>query len=176
MILERATGMSVSAYLEAKIWQPLGMEFDASWSLDSKSAGFEKMESGINGRAIDFAKFGRLYLKNGNWDGTQVVPAEWVAESTRPDASLNNEAYYPNDFIFKSGRGYYGYLWWGLWREDSNYDFSALGNHGQIIYVSPQKNLIIVRNGESFGEFGGGQDWLNMFYQFASRIEIKADG
>ena len=53
------------------------MEFDGSWSLDSR--GFEKMESGINARAIDFVKFGRLYLNNGNWDGTQVLPADWIA-------------------------------------------------------------------------------------------------
>ncbi len=133
------------------------------------------MESGINARAIDFAKFGRLYLNNGNWDGTQVVPADWVAKSTRPDSSLDRGAYYPDEFIFKSGDGYYGYLWWGIRREESNYDFVALGNHGQFIYVSTQKNLIIVRNGESYGEFDGAQGWLDMFYQFASRIELEAD-
>lgn len=175
MILERATGMSVSAYLEAKIWQPIGMEFEGSWSLDSETNGFEKMESGINSRAIDFAKFGRLYLNNGNWDGKLVVPADWVAKSTRPDTSLYSADYYPDEFIFKSGDGYYGYLWWGIRREESNFDFVALGNHGQFIYVSPQKNLIIVRNGESYGEFGGAQGWLDMFYQFASSIELKAD-
>jgi len=175
MILERATGIPVAAYLEAKIWQPIGMEFDGSWSLDSESTGFEKMESGINGRAIDFAKFGRLYLNNGNWDGTQVVPADWVAKSTRPDASHISGGYYPDEFIFKSGDGYYGYLWWGIRREESNYDFVALGNHGQFIYVSPKKNLIIVRNGESYGEFDGAQGWLDMFYQFASSIELEAD-
>jgi CubicO group peptidase (beta-lactamase class C family) len=55
MILERATGRPVSAYLSQKIWRPLGMEADGSWSLDSEASGFEKMESGINARAIDFA-------------------------------------------------------------------------------------------------------------------------
>ena len=175
IILERAKGMPVAAYLEAKIWQPIGMEFDGSWSLDSETTGFEKMESGINGRAIDFAKFGRLYLNNGNWDGTQIVPAEWVAKSTRPDTSLDDGGYYPDEFIFKSSDGYYGYLWWGIRHEESNYDFVALGNHGQFIYVSPQENLIIVRNGESYGEFDGAQGWLDMFYKFASSIELEAD-
>ncbi len=51
------------------------MEADGSWSLDSAEDGFEKMESGINARAIDFAKFGRLYLNRGKWNGKQVVPA-----------------------------------------------------------------------------------------------------
>jgi CubicO group peptidase (beta-lactamase class C family) len=60
MILERVTGNTVSSYLQEKIWKPLGMEYPASWSLDSQQCGMEKMESGLNARAIDFAKFGRL--------------------------------------------------------------------------------------------------------------------
>jgi hypothetical protein len=59
LIIERATGAPVTDYLQQKIWEPLGMEFDGSWSLDSEESSFEKMESGINGRAIDFAKLGR---------------------------------------------------------------------------------------------------------------------
>lgn len=164
MILERATDMSVADYLEAKIWQPIGMEFDGSWSLDSETSGFEKMESGINGRAIDFAKFGRLFLNNGNWDGTQVLPADWVAQSTGPDTS--------SDTLFK-GAGYYALMWEGQRRGESDYDFDAEGHYGQGIYVSPHKNLIIVRNGEAYGEFG--QTWEDIFYQFASDIELEAD-
>lgn len=60
LILERVTGMPVAHYLQEKLWRPLGMEADGSWSLDSDASGFEKMESGINGRAIDFAKLGSL--------------------------------------------------------------------------------------------------------------------
>jgi CubicO group peptidase (beta-lactamase class C family) len=170
MILERATGMPVAAYLEAKIWQPVGMEFDGSWSLDSETTGFEKMESGINGRAIDFAKFGRLYLRSGDWDGEQVLPADWVAQSTRPDTSLDRGDYYPDPFLEHDG--YYSYMWWGMRHDESDYDFMAHGNFGQLIYVSPNKNLIIVRNGESWGEF---PVWYDMFCQFASDIELEAD-
>jgi CubicO group peptidase (beta-lactamase class C family) len=75
LVLERATGRPVAQYLEEKIWKPLGMEAPGSWSLDSEQSGFEKMESGINGRAIDFAKFGRLFLNEGNWNGVQLVSA-----------------------------------------------------------------------------------------------------
>ena len=49
LALERATGMPVATYLERRLWQPLGMEADGSWSLDSRRSGFEKMESGLNG-------------------------------------------------------------------------------------------------------------------------------
>jgi len=84
MILERATGMPVSSYMEEKLWKPMGMEADGSWSLDSTKSGFEKMESGVNARARDFARFGMLYAKEGrNWRGKQLISRGWVKESTR---------------------------------------------------------------------------------------------
>ena len=167
LILERATGTSATDYLQEKIWDPVGVQYPGSWSLDEN--GFEKMESGINARAVDFAKFGRLFLHNGNWNGIQVVPAEWVAESTQADTSIDYASYYYDDFIFADGQGYYKYMWWGIQRDEQNYDFMALGNLGQYIYISPQKNLIILRFGESFGKFGGSQGWVDMFYGFVGQ-------
>ena len=138
MILERATDRPVATYFSQKIWLPLGMEADGSWSLDSEASGFEKMESGINARAIDFAKFGRLYLNRGEWNGKQVVPASWVEESTRVDTTSD-----PADF--------YQYFWWVDVVEAERGRFMARGNLGQYIYVVPDKDLVIVRMGESFG-------------------------
>jgi CubicO group peptidase (beta-lactamase class C family) len=171
IILERATGTSVSEYLERKIWQPLGMEFDGSWSLDSEESGFEKMESGINARAIDFAKFGRLFLNNGYWNGTQVIPGEWVVESTREDSVVDRSDYYGDLEIRQPLDGYYKYMWWGLPRSDEKYDYSAVGNHGQFIYISSQAKLIIVRNGERYGPHY--DEWLRLFYRFADQIDAS---
>lgn len=168
MIIERATGSSVANYLQEKIWKPIGAEYPASWSLDEH--GFEKMESGINARAIDFAKFGRLFLHNGSRDGVQVVPVGWVIEATQADTSTDYENYYPDSFIFADGKGYYKYMWWGIQRDENTYDFMALGNHGQFIYISPSKDLIIVRFGESYGEFGGAQGWIDIFIDFADGL------
>ncbi len=137
MILERTTGTTVTAYLQDKLWDPVGMEFGGSWSIDSEGSGLEKMETGINARAIDFAKLGRLYLKNGNWNGAQVLPAEWVAKSTRIDRSTHRASYYPGMQDFYSSGGYYKYMWWGFSRDEESYDFSAEGDRGQLIYVSP---------------------------------------
>lgn len=165
MILERATGVPVTQYLQQKIWTPLGMEFDGSWSLDSKASGFEKMESGINGRAIDFAKFGRLFLRKGDWDGFQVIPMNWVMESTQEDHSVDLNTYYQELKIHELMDGYYKYMWYGLPRGDGEDDFSAVGNLGQFIYISPQVDLIIVRNGERYGLHY--DEWLHVFYEFA---------
>jgi CubicO group peptidase (beta-lactamase class C family) len=166
LILEHTTGMPVADYLAQKIWQPIGMEFDGSWSLDER--GFEKMESGINGRAIDFAKFGRLILHQGNWNDAQIVPAAWLEEATNPDPTRSGD-YYSKQFRATIPNGYYKYMWWGMARgEGTTNDFAALGNHGQFIYISPHKNLIIVRHGEKYGVAYG--EWLKLFYDFATAV------
>ncbi len=172
IILERATGQPVAEYLEQKIWQRIGMEYPGSWSLDR--TGFEKMESGINARAIDFAKFGRLYLNEGRWDDVQVIPEAWVAESIQGNHELKDKAYYETSFgpeIFNAANGgYYQYMWYGLTREEGADDFFAAGNKGQYIYMSPQANLIIVRNGLSYGQGLTEFDWIEIFYHFSTRL------
>jgi CubicO group peptidase (beta-lactamase class C family) len=149
MILERVTGGTVSAYLQEKIWKPLGMESPASWSLDSRRSGMEKMESGLNARAVDFAKFGRLYLRRGASNGRQVVPESWVVESTTvaPDARWTN----------------YKYLWW-IPRSGKG-RFMAVGNLAQFIFVAPDRDCVIVRLGR-----GRPRDWQRAYVQLFNSI------
>jgi CubicO group peptidase (beta-lactamase class C family) len=153
MILERTTHMSVATYLQEKIWKPLGMEYPASWSLDSKESGMEETLCCINARAIDFAKFGVLFLHNGNWNGKQIISEQWVKESTSPYPTNPNGdiAWRANTWFSdwpKSG-GYYKYQWWGRINPDGSYDFMAWGHLGQRIYVSPQNHTVVVRHGIS---------------------------
>jgi CubicO group peptidase (beta-lactamase class C family) len=85
------------------------------------------------------------------------------------NASVSHtDHYYPDNFIFSDGRGYYRYLWWGTRRSENGYDFFAMGRYGQFIYVSPHKNLIIVRNGQQPGI--DADRWVHMFYTFAGMI------
>ena len=152
MVLERVTGSSVSNYLQEKIWKPLGMESPASWSLDSQQSGMEKMESGLNARAIDFAKFGRLYLRRGDWNGRQIIPESWVVEST----TIESDAKWKN----------YKYLWW-IPRSGKG-RFMAVGNLGQFIYVAPDKDCILLRFGR-----GKPRNWQCTYPQlFASIAEL----
>lgn len=140
LVLERAlNGQSISSYLEEKIWKPLGMEFDASWSLDRKKDGLEKTFCCVNATARDYAKFGRLFLQKGNWNGKQLLSEDWVERSTKIDTT-NGSA------------NFYQYQWW---LPTSSGDFLAQGILGQYIYVYPEKNLIIVRLGKSEND----QDW-----------------
>ncbi len=167
MILERATGMTVANYLQTRIWDKVGMEFDGSWSIDSTASDFEKMETGVNARAVDFAKFGALFLNRGNWQGEQVISKAWVDESTQPFFPLTEGDYYPDWFASLPGKAYYKYMWWGMQRDKSAFDFSAEGDKGQFIYVSPQNKMVIVRNGIEYGV--PTEQWLQLFYEFASR-------
>jgi hypothetical protein len=115
------------------------MEYGGSWSIDSESS-FEKMETGVNARAIDFAKFGVLYLNGGNWNGDQVIPQTWVDESTQPLLVENYAEYYHPALVASfPGQMYYKYMWWGMARGADSYDFAAIGDKGQYIYISSEK-------------------------------------
>lgn len=150
LVLERSLkGKTITSYLEEKVWKPLGMEFDASWSLDRKKDGLEKTYCCINARAIDFAKIGRLYLNKGNWNGKQIVSKNWVEESTVADKGLNDV-------------NYYKYQWW---LPTTNGDFMAEGILGQYVYVNPAKKLIIVR----LGEKKGNTNWEDTFLTIANK-------
>lgn len=131
LVMERATGKNISTYLEEKIWQPLGMERDAFWSLDKRGKGaVEKSFCCLQARAIDFAKIGRLWLRNGDWNGQQIFPETWLPELFTAGLATNRA--YRSGFTL--GPGQYG-------------SFMATGLFGQMIYVHPGKNLVIVRFG-----------------------------
>jgi CubicO group peptidase (beta-lactamase class C family) len=148
LILERATGKSVTEYLNEKIWTHLGTEYDASWSIDRNKNGLEKTFCCINARARDFAKFGRLYLNKGNWQGTQLIPENWVIESTTPTRE-------------EGGAARYKYQWWL-----TQLGYEANGLHGQFIYVCPQKNVVLVRLGKRDGDI----QWGAFFDQVAALL------
>jgi CubicO group peptidase (beta-lactamase class C family) len=166
MVLERTTHRTNAEYLQEKIWKPLGMEYPASWSLDSEDSGFEKMDVGVNGRAIDFAKFGRLFLNEGNWNGEQVISREWVIESTSPDQDDTRP--WDSDEDWREAGGYYKYYWWGRLAGDGTYDYAAHGHLGQIIYIAPNEGVVIVR----FGIDEGGVDrWDDVLASIVTMAE-----
>jgi CubicO group peptidase (beta-lactamase class C family) len=145
MIIERTAHKTLSAYAEDKLWGTIGAEFPASFSLNDEN-GLEQAASGFNARAIDLAKFGRLFLNDGVWEGKQVLPAGWVKEATAPDPA--DKRPWMNDPSWKDAGGYYKYHWWGINNEDGTYDFTATGSPGaQIIFVSPSHRAIVVHQG-----------------------------
>jgi CubicO group peptidase (beta-lactamase class C family) len=168
IILERATGTQVAKYLETKLWQPMGAEYPASWSLDSNKTAFEKMESGINARAIDFAKLGWLYLNGGAINGQQILPADWVDQATRMDTTVDRGVYYPSNMEQPYGHIFHQLLWWGVQEDDGSHGFAAEGNFGQQIFVYPEKRIIIVRNGERYGI--PTEEWFGLLMAFSKAL------
>lgn len=166
MILERVSHRTVTELLQQWIWSPLGMQYGGSWSIDSRAHGFEKMESGINARAVDFAKLGSLYLHAGKWNGRRLVPAGWVSDATQPWRTPAD--YFEDQGFFGPGGHYFGYFWWGDTRSGGPSDFHTVGNKGQFIYCSPQKRLVIVRTGMDFGV--SSVRWLHLFREFADGL------
>ena len=125
-LVRSAINNNLSNYLEQKIWQPFGMESDGSWSLDINHL----LELGgccINATLRDYARIGLFAMHDGRLnDGTRVLPERWMEESTAPS---------------KGYKGY-GYQWWLETGEPGS--FSALGIFGQIIWINPTTETVIV--------------------------------
>ncbi|MEJ7577761.1 MAG: serine hydrolase domain-containing protein [Pyrinomonadaceae bacterium] len=122
-VLRSATGRSLSEYLSEKIWKPFGMQSDAHW-VKMRSGDLERGGCCISATLRDYGRIGLFALSNGTTrNGTRILPAHWMEESTRP-ASTN-----PG----------YGYYWW-LRR---NGGYHASGIFGQHIEVNPKERVVV---------------------------------
>lgn len=131
MILTKATGRTITDYMQEKLWTPLGMEYEGYWLIDGEN--MEMALGGLNATLRDYAKIGSLYLKNGNWKGQQLVAKEWVRSSVTPDA--------PH---IQPGEEFgYGYQWWIP--KGTVGEFMAIGIYNQNIYINPATNTVIVK-------------------------------
>ncbi|MGY8938955.1 MAG: serine hydrolase domain-containing protein [Flavobacteriales bacterium] len=138
MIIVKATGQSLTDYLEEKIWKPIGTEYDAYWLSDGE--GMEMALGGLNACLRDYAKIGRLFLNKGNWNGTQIVPEAWVEASTL----VTEEHLLPQSKNSAHPGFGYGFQWWVP--EGDEGEFFASGVFNQNIYINPTTKTIIVKN------------------------------
>jgi CubicO group peptidase (beta-lactamase class C family) len=161
-ILESAVGMTGSQYMSEKIWKPAGMERDGYWIMDGPdSVGREFFGAGFNATLRDYGRFGLMMLNKGMANGKQVVPADWVKESTVPDKG--------NEPVAEGAPFGYQYQWWTELNSDA---YAARGLHDQYIYIDPKNNTVIVKLSYSPSPVGGGAD--NMaFLQKVSAMLAK---
>ena len=137
MVLRRATGMSLAAYLSSRLWQPLGMQEDAYYLTDRR--GVEFAAGGLNATLRDYARLGLLYTRYGNWNGVQIIPREWVRASITPDAPQ----LMPGRRASSTEIWGYGYHWW---IPDLQGVYVAVGVFNQFIYVNPRERLVIAKS------------------------------
>lgn len=135
MVLEKAAKMPLADFVSKYFWQPMGMEHDAIWQIDHAEDGIEKAYCCIASNARDFAKFGKLYLQNGMWNGQQILPVSFVFKSINPRFKESPQ---------------YGYGWW-LSDYKDNQIYYMRGHLGQFVIVIPEDELIIVRLGHIKG-------------------------
>ncbi|MBU0747783.1 MAG: beta-lactamase family protein [Gammaproteobacteria bacterium] len=128
ILVSQATKKPLADYLAEKVWQPVGMEQQATWLLNK--TGQEISGCCLQASARDFARFGQFILNSATVNGQSIVPDGWMADATTSRTPIG-----------QPGRGY-GYQWW-------TYDtgsFSARGIFGQGIFIDPARKLVIVSN------------------------------
>ena len=133
LVLQRATGRAAAEYLSEKIWQPIGAEADASWLIDAK--GNELGYCCINAVLRDYARFALLLAHDGNWHGRQLIPRQWLIDTTAPGAPHLQ----PRTATSFFG---YGYQVWIV--PSPRRQFALLGVRGQAIFVDPGSRLVMV--------------------------------
>jgi CubicO group peptidase (beta-lactamase class C family) len=152
-ILQETTGVDTLTYAQENLFDPLGIE-DFYWETSPQGiyAGFARMWM----KPHDLAKFGLLYLQQGQWDGEQIIPADWIVETLTPHAYPKNYvdildsngkkdndasqvAWVSNKFLKHFANGY-GYQWW----LDKHGNYNALGTSGQYLIVAPEENLVVM--------------------------------
>lgn len=151
-ILTEATGRTALGYARQKLFDPLGIdtrpaaqplavpqsipEYDAAdfaWAVDPQGRNMGDFSLKLTAR--DMLKLGRLALQDGRWRGRQVVPYQWIAESTRAQVHTGGQ----NDITDE-----YGYQWWVTTTAVGRRAFAAAGYGGQLIEVVPDLDLVVV--------------------------------
>lgn len=135
-VIKNAAGKGLGEYMEEKLWTRIGSAHDAYWTLNN---GTELANGGLSISLRDYARFARLYLHEGNWNGEQLLPRDWIRDSLDISADYSKPGA-NNDGYNAIG---YGYQWWVP--EGDQGEFMAIGVYGQFLYVNPEQNVIIVK-------------------------------
>jgi CubicO group peptidase (beta-lactamase class C family) len=158
-IVTKVTGQTTLDYLKPRLFEPLGIK-NPRW--DSSSEGYSFGGYGLYLCTEDIAKFGQLYLQNGNWNRRQIVPEKWVEEATRKQVRNDGEGHSKIGIDWRQGYGFQ------FWRCTHN-AFRGDGAHGQLCVVIPDKDAVIAITADT-GNFAGEMDaiWTRLYPAFQS--------
>ncbi|MDV4145815.1 serine hydrolase domain-containing protein [Shimia sp. FJ5] len=158
MVIRGATGRDIPSLLSEKIIAPLGYEDAPYYITDGEGVAF--VLGGLNIRTRDYARFGQMFLQDGAYNGQQVVPAPWVAESTVASANT------------AEGAIGYGYQWWVPIGATEG-EYLGRGIYGQYIYVNKPLGVVIATNAadRQFREPGAHESNVAMFRAIANAAQ-----
>ena len=161
--LERITQTQLADLVSREIWQPLGCEESACFTVDS--AGYALACGGFNATLRDYARFGQMLLDEGQANGKNIVPKAWIDDIHNADNSL-----YTAPYTLTSPNGGYRNQ---FWKEDVDQKmFMARGVFGQLIYVDPAHDMVLVKL-SSWPEFTSTprlNDALNAIHEIADAL------
>lgn len=170
LVLEAATGKTLAAYTQEKLWAPLGATQDGYWIKDNFN--HTLAFGGYNATARDYGRLGEMYRLNGKFNGKQIVPASWVKASLTPDAPHLVPGRRTSSHHIMG----YGYQWW--LPEGDEHDYSAIGIFNQFIYVNPDHDTVIVKLSASrnYASTDNESSWreaetIELFRQIAKSID-----
>ncbi|WP_406648111.1 serine hydrolase [Aliisedimentitalea scapharcae] len=157
MVIRGATGRNISDLLAEKIIAPLGLEQDGYYVTDGASVAF--VLGGLNFTTRDYARFGQMILQDGQFNGQQIVPADWIRASTTATAPT------------EPGKLGYGYQWW-IPKGAHQGEFMGHGVYGQYLYVDRANDVLIVTTGADrrFRDTGISDKNVEMFRKIAQSL------
>ncbi len=133
LVIAQSVKMSLTDYLQTRIWQPMGAEATAAWTVDT--TGQEVAYCCISAVLRDWARVGMMLANDGMWNGVQIVPRQLVLDATMAQKPYQR----PGVASPFYGYGYQVWLFPGPRRQ-----FALLGIHGQSIFVDPEAKLVLV--------------------------------
>lgn len=159
LVLTRATGSSLASYLQSRIWQPMGAEADALWTVDH--TGQEVAYCCFSAVLRDWARLGLLLAHDGVANGRRIIPRQWLLDATTapPDSPFAPHRATP-------GMGY-GYQVWLL--PGPRRQFALLGIHGQSIFVDPSAQLVMVQTQVQLAATAGRAEALALWNALVAR-------
>jgi len=135
MLVVQTTGKTLSDYMQKKLWEPLGAEFEAQWICDDED--MEIAFGGLNVALRDYLKFGLMVCNDGLFNGNQIVSKKWLEESRRVEKEHLRK-------IADGGTTDYGYQWWLPVGDGS--EVVARGHSGQYIYINLKSKTVVAQN------------------------------
>ncbi len=156
--MERVTGKRLPQLVSEELWQKIGVEESANFTVDP--AGYALGCGGFNACLRDYARFGQLYLDHGKVEGNDVIPAAWVEATRNADHTLFREPY-----TLSLPQGAYRNQFWI--EDPQSRSIMARGVFGQLIYVNWDLDLVAVK-------LSSWPDFLNVNYNIATLKAIRA--
>jgi CubicO group peptidase (beta-lactamase class C family) len=157
IIIERVYQKPIYELWQEKVWSRIGTEYPFRWALDSRKHQQAKVFCCLDATARDFARLGRVWMNKGKYKDQSIIPEFWMETVRQPLTSEGAAINYKYQF----------------WQSPKGYDcFMAAGMFGQMVFMCPEKDLMIVRLGERHQLQMDDKFWIPVFLQLIDQMEM----